>query len=116
MLGSDFSKFIEVHGWTDAEACDLLGIGSHNTLMKYKADGAPRLVQLACAAVDAGLKSWKFPPSFEFVVSEHDFRFPLRDDTGSRFEGCRKCGCSRAIIERENLQCIVPDVLFRRPL
>lgn len=113
MTGEDFSDFIARQGWTAAEAVKNLGIGSHNTLRKYQKDGPPRLVELACYGI-AGGGLWTYPPPFELVVEEHDYRFPLRGSNGLRFEGCRKCGCARDLIERENLTCMVPVILFQR--
>jgi hypothetical protein len=56
--GADFAAWLEAEGLTLRAAEDALGIGSRNSLLKYRREGAPRLVALAMSAYSAGLKPW----------------------------------------------------------
>lgn len=58
MSGKDFVRWLELMGWNDAEAMRQLEIGSRHTMMKYKAEGTPRYIALACAALIRGLAPW----------------------------------------------------------
>lgn len=44
--------------WSDAEAMRQLEIGSRHTMIKYKSEGTPRHIALACAALIRGLPPW----------------------------------------------------------
>lgn len=41
MEAKDFRAWIEHMGFSDAKATRMLGLGSRNTLAKYKSEGAP---------------------------------------------------------------------------
>ena len=59
MTAKDFCAWLEHMGYNDAAATRALGLGSRNTLVKYKAEGAPAYIALACAALAFGLPAWK---------------------------------------------------------
>lgn len=59
MNANDFIDWQEHTGFSDAEAARRLGIGSRNTIAKYRAEGAPEYIGLACAAVARQLPGWK---------------------------------------------------------
>ncbi|WP_022697909.1 helix-turn-helix transcriptional regulator [Euryhalocaulis caribicus] len=60
MKAEDFRAWLEFEELMDATAARILGIGSRNTLAKYKKEGAPTYIGLACAAYSAGMDEWKF--------------------------------------------------------
>lgn len=43
--------------------------------------------------------------------SEHDFRWPLYNSDGTRYEGCRGCGISWDAIKRDKLACRRPALI-----
>ena len=59
MSAEDFNAWLEHMNFNDAAATRALGLGSRNTLVKYKAEGAPVYVALACAALAYGLPAWR---------------------------------------------------------
>ncbi len=61
MSANDFCEWLVFMKLSDAGAQRALGIGSRNTLIRYKTDGAPEYIGLACAALAFGLPSWKVP-------------------------------------------------------
>jgi hypothetical protein len=58
MSGADFAAWLEAEGLTLREAQEKLGVGSRTSLSKYKEEGAPLTVALACSAISAGLGPW----------------------------------------------------------
>lgn len=60
MKGEDFLAWMESRGLNDSSAARTLGI-SRTTVIKYREEGAPPLVALACAAISAGLGPWEPP-------------------------------------------------------
>ena len=54
----DFRAWMERMSWNDVQATAGLGLGSRHTLVKYKAEGAPLYIALACAALIRGLSPW----------------------------------------------------------
>lgn len=61
MEAKDFSAWIEHMGYSDREVTRQLGLGSRNTVAKYKTEGAPAYIGLACAALAFGLPAWRKP-------------------------------------------------------
>ncbi len=52
MNAKDFTHWMDRMGLkSDSAAAELLGLGSRNTVAKYRADGAPLYIALACAAL-----------------------------------------------------------------
>lgn len=62
MKSKDFRAWIVRMGYNDSEAARKLGLGSRNTITKYKDEGAPEYIGLACAALAYGLPAWEKPP------------------------------------------------------
>lgn len=60
MDAKDFVAWIEHMGWTDSEVSRRLDL-ARNTVVKYKAEGAPASIGLACAALAFGLPAWRLP-------------------------------------------------------
>lgn len=58
MSGEDFSAWIEHMGYSGREAARQLGL-ANDSVVKYKREGAPLHVALACAALAFGLPPWK---------------------------------------------------------
>lgn len=58
MLGKDFAAWIEHMKLSDSEAARRLGI-SRTSLIKYREEGAPVYIGLACAALAFGLPPWR---------------------------------------------------------
>ena len=58
MLAKDFSAWLDHMGFNDSEAARRLEI-SRNTLVKYKVEGGPAWLGLACAAIAFGLPAWR---------------------------------------------------------
>jgi hypothetical protein len=61
MTADDFNAWLAHMKLNDAQATRALGLGSRNTLVKYKAEGAPGYIALACAALAYGLPAWRRP-------------------------------------------------------
>ncbi|KNY16933.1 hypothetical protein AKG11_11470 [Shinella sp. SUS2] len=59
MTADDLNAWLEHMKFNDAEATRRLGLGSRNTLAKYKVEGAPLHIGLACGALAFGLPPWK---------------------------------------------------------
>ncbi|WP_028035871.1 hypothetical protein [Chelativorans sp. J32] len=59
MEAKDFTAWLDHMQFSDAEAARRLGLGSRNTIAKYKVEGAPEYIGLACAALAYGLPAWK---------------------------------------------------------
>jgi hypothetical protein len=57
--GEDFTRWMAAMGYsyTDVEA--NLGIGSRHTIVKFRRDGAPLYIALACSAIAAGLGPYR---------------------------------------------------------
>lgn len=58
MSGQDFTAWMERLGFSITDAMRELGIGSRHTIIKFKREGAPLYIALACAAVAAGVAPW----------------------------------------------------------
>ncbi|OQC18922.1 MAG: hypothetical protein BWX69_03140 [Planctomycetes bacterium ADurb.Bin069] len=61
MRAADFEAWITRMGWSGLEAARRLGT-SKNSVVRYRREGAPLTVALACAALAAGLGPWKGEP------------------------------------------------------
>ncbi|MBC38906.1 MAG: hypothetical protein CMH91_07570 [Oceanicaulis sp.] len=61
MTGKDFTAWLDHMGFKDAQAARALGGMSRNSIKKYKDEGAPYHIGLACAALAYGLPPWKAP-------------------------------------------------------
>lgn len=59
MDAKDFNAWLDHMGFNDSEATKALGLGSRNTLAKYKLEGAPLYIALACGALAYGLPPWR---------------------------------------------------------
>lgn len=57
MTAQEFNDWIEKRGISGREAARQLGL-SKGTVVRYRATGAPLVVALACAALDADLSPW----------------------------------------------------------
>lgn len=55
MTGKDFEIWLEQTGFSITVAMAALGIGSRHTIIKFKREGAPRYIALACAAIVANV-------------------------------------------------------------
>lgn len=52
MSASDFATWMDRMGFKSNDtAAEALGVGSRNTIAKYRKDGAPLYIALACAAL-----------------------------------------------------------------
>lgn len=58
MTAQDFTRWVAVMGWNDSRVASELAL-SRNTVAKYKREGAPLSIGLACAALAAGLPAWE---------------------------------------------------------
>ncbi|RYF29915.1 MAG: hypothetical protein EOO23_06335 [Comamonadaceae bacterium] len=58
MTAEDFCAWLEKEKLNDSAAARALDL-SRNTIVKYKAEGAPLHIALACAAISFGLPPWK---------------------------------------------------------
>jgi hypothetical protein len=58
MSGKDFEAWMEKRGLSITGAMAALEIGSRHTIIKFKRDGAPLYIALACAAIAAGVAPW----------------------------------------------------------
>lgn len=58
MEAKDFTAWIAHMGFNDSEVARKLEL-SRNTVVKYKAEGAPAHIGLACAALAFGLPAWR---------------------------------------------------------
>lgn len=58
MTGRAFNAWMDAAGFTDSEAARQLGTAP-STIARYRADGGPALLALACSAISAGLSPWK---------------------------------------------------------
>jgi len=59
MTAKDFCAWLDHMKLNDSAATRALGLGSRHTLARYKTQGAPRHIALACAALAFGLPPWK---------------------------------------------------------
>lgn len=59
MSGADFTAWMEAEGLSYSGVQQKLGIGNRNTIVKYRSEGAPLTVALACNAISAGLGPWR---------------------------------------------------------
>ncbi len=57
MTGEEFMAWMATRSLNDSSAARALGI-SRPSIIKYKAEGAPLLVALACGAISAGVPPW----------------------------------------------------------
>jgi len=57
MTAEHFKNWIAVMGWNDSQVASALAL-SRNSVAKYKREGAPLNIGLACAALAAGLAPW----------------------------------------------------------
>ena len=57
MTGDDFARFMAHMGWSERETATRLEL-SRNSVAKYKREGAKIDIDLACAALAAGLPPW----------------------------------------------------------
>lgn len=60
MEAKDFNAWIVHMGWSDSEVARRLGL-SRNSVAKYRTEGAPEHIGLACAALAFGLPAWRTP-------------------------------------------------------
>jgi len=60
MTGKQFAAWCDHMGYRDIDAARQLGTAP-STIARYQAKGGPALLGLACAAISAGLPSWKRP-------------------------------------------------------
>lgn len=58
MTANDFCAWLKAMKISGAEAARLLGVTA-NTITRYRREGAPQTVGLACAALYHRLKEWK---------------------------------------------------------
>lgn len=64
MTGEDFTEWMKREKHSVSSAARALGI-SRTTVMKYKEEGAPEYIGLACAALALGSGAWRskgWPP------------------------------------------------------
>lgn len=59
MTGAEFVSWMEKMGLSYTGVQEVLGIGTRNTIARYRKNGAPLLVALACGAIAAGLGPYK---------------------------------------------------------
>lgn len=57
MTAAGFEAWMARMGWSGREAARQLGV-SKDSVVRYRREGAPLLVALACAALAAGLGPW----------------------------------------------------------
>lgn len=60
MTGSDFIAWMAHLSLNNQEAAKVLEIG-RNTVTRYRKDGAPRHIGLACSAIAMNLPAWHQP-------------------------------------------------------
>jgi transcriptional regulator with XRE-family HTH domain len=58
MTANEFCTWLKAMKITGAEAARLLGVNV-NTITRYKKEGAPQTVSLACAALYHRMEEWK---------------------------------------------------------
>lgn len=58
MTAEAFRKWLQTMKLSDSAATAVLGIGSRNTIARYRREGAPKHIGLACAAYAAGFDEW----------------------------------------------------------
>ena len=58
MSGEDLQVWQDRMGWNDSRAVEELGLGSRNTWARYKTEGAPLYIALACAALMRNIAPW----------------------------------------------------------
>ncbi len=61
MTGPDFTSWMSHLGLNNLEAAERLDIG-RNTVTRYKRDGAPGHIGLACSAIAMNLPEWRDTP------------------------------------------------------
>ncbi|WP_323034095.1 hypothetical protein [Pararhodobacter sp.] len=64
MTAEDFEAWLDLRGISGREAARQLGV-SNDTITKYKRQGAPLYIALACSALCHGLPPWR-------KVANHD--------------------------------------------
>lgn len=57
MPAAVFEGWLDAMGWSGLEAARRLG-ASKNSVLRWRREGAPMTVALACAALAAGLGPW----------------------------------------------------------
>lgn len=72
MDADEFKGWLEFMKFNDAEATRALGVGSRNTVAKFKAEGAPRYIGLACAALALNARPWTYRIEGTEEMSEED--------------------------------------------
>lgn len=58
MTAQDFNDWLEFEKLNDVQASNALGV-SRNSIAKYKSEGAPQTVELACNAITYRLPGWR---------------------------------------------------------
>jgi hypothetical protein len=58
MTADDFNAWLEHTGFSGLEAARQLGT-ANNTIVRYRRDGAPHYIGLACSAICQGLPPWR---------------------------------------------------------
>ena len=58
MPAADFIAWLDWMDLSDRQATAALGLGSRNTLARFKVEGAPLYIALACAALDRNVPPW----------------------------------------------------------
>lgn len=58
MSATDFQSWLDHMGLKQKEVMVLLGIKTRTTIIKYKTEGTPLYIALACAALANDLKPW----------------------------------------------------------
>lgn len=58
MTAKEFQDWLRAMKISGAEAARLLGVNA-NTITRYKREGAPQTVSLACSALYHRLREWK---------------------------------------------------------
>lgn len=69
MKAKDFSAWIAYMAWNDSEVARQLDI-SRNSVAKYKDEGAPGYIGLACAALAANLLPWEENPPRTIIMDD----------------------------------------------
>jgi hypothetical protein len=74
MSAEDFNAWLAAMRLNDSKATLALGLGSRHTLIRYKAEGAPLYIGLACAALARGMPIWspRDPRADPFAVAAPD--------------------------------------------
>jgi hypothetical protein len=81
MTADDFNAWLTLMSYSDAEAARELGIGSRNTIAKFRASGAPAYIGLACAARAMSSKPWSHTESSYRL---YEARYRMDDGTWSK--------------------------------